>query len=73
MGVNDQLHISAAVHLRKGSTVPKNKWLSRLHSWPGFDDEGNICFSGLKSISSFQSRIDPIQPNAQLKTGRAHE
>ena len=29
MGVNDQVHVSAAVHLRKGSTVPKNKWVSR--------------------------------------------
>jgi len=73
MGVNDQLHVSAAVHPRKGSTVPQNKWLSRLHSWSGFDDEGNICFFGHESISSFQSRIDLIQPNARLITGRVHE
>jgi hypothetical protein len=43
-GVNDELHVSAAVHLRKGSTVPKNKWLSRLRSWPGFDDKENFNF-----------------------------
>ena len=37
--MNEQLHVSTAVYQRKGSTVPKNKWLSKLRSWPGFDDE----------------------------------